>query len=200
MREDNAVCAIITMQLPRFPDSPRLPGKMSMLIADRFVNSPCRPPRSLCLTASGLSVPLPPPPRTTFNYPSMHRAIVDVANIKDLAPTMYGTRCPRSLARDSTSTIDSVIVGSTRQRSRTWRDSLLSCLSSAPIAPARTAPAWYLIRPALSDWFRHRGLAHRDKRDKPGVEGVKCRGTEIKVGKWAHFAMYFKSGCISDHN
>lgn len=113
MREDNAVCAIITMQLPRFPDSPRLRGKMSMLIADRFVNSPCRPPRSLCLTASGLSVSLPPS-RTTFNYPSMHRAIVDVANIKDLAPTMYGTRCPRSLARDSTSAIDSVIVDSTR--------------------------------------------------------------------------------------
>lgn len=144
MREDNAVCAIITMQLRRFPDSPRLPGKMSMLIADRFVNSPCRPPRSLCLTASGLNVPLLPPPHTTFNYPPMHRTIVDVANIKDLAPTMYGTRYSpfvRSLTRDSTSVIDSVIADSTRQRSRTWRDSLLSCLSSAPIAPARTAPA-----------------------------------------------------------
>lgn len=140
MRENNAVCAIITMQLRRFPDSPRLPDKMSMLIADRFVNSPCRPRIGLCPAASGLNVPLPPP-HTTFNYPSMHRVIVDVANIKDLAPTMYGTRCSRSLARDSTSAIDSVIVDSTRQRSRTWRDSLLSCLSSAPIAPARTAPA-----------------------------------------------------------
>lgn len=43
MRQDNA--AIITVQLRRFPDSPRLPGKMSMLIADRFVNSPCWAPR-----------------------------------------------------------------------------------------------------------------------------------------------------------
>jgi len=107
-------------------------AKMSMLIADRFVNSPCRHPCvAFVRPRAGLNVP----PDTTFNYPSTYRAIVDATNIKDLARRCAARACSRFL---STSAIDPVIVDSTRQRSRTSRDSLLSCLSSLPIAPART--------------------------------------------------------------
>ena len=97
---------------------------------------------------------------------------------------MCGTRA--SLRSVSTSAIDPVIVDSTRQRSRTSRDSLLSCLSSSPIAPARTHPGLISHQTGVIGLIPGLPrLAHRDKRDKPGATS-KCKrikNAEMKIIK-----------------
>lgn len=136
---------------------------MSMLIADRFVNSPCLPVpshRIAFVWPSGLNVPslslssFPIQPSITRRRTGR---LSTRPQYKEFGPDeMRGTRCSfaiRHIYVYIASTIDLVIADSIRQRSRTSRDSLLSCLSSVPIGPVRTVPAWYLIRLALSDWF-----------------------------------------------
>lgn len=171
---------------------------MSMLIADRFVNSPFRPSRSLCPTASGLNVSLLPP-HTTFNYPSMHRAIVDVANIKDLASTMYGTRCPRSLARSLAilrSVGDRFLSSSIRHANVVGPSGILYCR----VYRVRRSRRHESPRLDISSDRRYRidsgtrGWRTAISEISLAWKALKCRGAEIKVtGKWARLAMHFES-------
>lgn len=119
MREDNAARAIIAMQLRRFPRPPRLPAKMSMLIADRFINSRIGPAWAFVWPRAGLM--FSPPLDATFNYPA-DRARSPRGECKRFPPPSchpLTIRAARARSRTNDSfylypAIDPVIVDSTR--------------------------------------------------------------------------------------
>lgn len=92
--------------------SPRLPAKMSMLIADRFVNS--RASRvAFVRPRAGLTSP-----DTTFNYPPDARGVIAAANIKDFAPTTMHAARAAALASDSYLRRRSILSSSIRHATR----------------------------------------------------------------------------------